>query len=232
MHSINRRSNIPQAGGIRNIVLEGEGVIQKCGEIKKEIISPNLQSCVGVTIYNPVTKTGAMVHFNHNVQPWIKKTLTTILRKVKTTNQSNENLKINLIGGSKHNIISPSISNAVINQLTGLGINQYSYDHYTWSDIQGFCCMHKTYCLSLNLENGEVSVSSNQKHSMNILHQAFYEINPRLINSIEKSKTTYQQPFYSDQVMKRTAENVELLDSDDPNLNPGKITLFDLRGKF
>ena len=71
-----------QASGKKNIVLEGEGVIQRYGN-KNFIISPNIQTCVVVTMYNRKDQTGAVIHFNHNIPKWIKKNLSTALGKVR-----------------------------------------------------------------------------------------------------------------------------------------------------
>ncbi len=46
------------------------------------LFSLNAQTCVIASLYNPATKVGAVIHFDHNIRPLIERSVRDVTRRL------------------------------------------------------------------------------------------------------------------------------------------------------
>ncbi|WP_148051296.1 hypothetical protein, partial [Pseudomonas brassicacearum] len=62
--------------------LQGEAVVARFSEAAADnyLFSLNAQTCVIASLYNPTTKAGAVIHFDHNIRALIGRSLRDVTR--------------------------------------------------------------------------------------------------------------------------------------------------------
>lgn len=131
--------------------LQGEGVIARFrpGAGDNYLYSLNAETCVVVTLYNPGTGMGAVLHVDHNIRSLIQNALDEALQRIGHTRA--DGLKATLVGGDWLSG-GADIGGPVKSLLARQGITA-SWDHWSWSS-----CLGNTYGVSLDLVDGATTV--------------------------------------------------------------------------
>ncbi|MGE8406460.1 MAG: hypothetical protein ACN6QH_05420 [Pseudomonas sp.] len=131
--------------------LQGEGVIAgfRAGASDNYLYSLNAQSCVVVTLYNPATRMGAVIHVDHNIRALLENSLDTAL--VRIGRPSADQLKATLVGGDWLSG-GADIGGPLKSILAGKGVTPV-WDHWSYSS-----CFGNNYGVALDLASGATTV--------------------------------------------------------------------------
>ncbi|WP_413793872.1 MULTISPECIES: dermonecrotic toxin domain-containing protein [unclassified Pseudomonas] len=129
--------------------LQGEAVVARFGEAVSDnyLFSLNAQTCVIASLYNPTTKVGAVIHFDHNIRALIERSLRDVTQRLGGTAQD---IRATLVGGDW--LTGADIGGRVRSAMRRQGL-QPTWDHWSYSS-----CFGNTYGLSLDLGSGLASV--------------------------------------------------------------------------
>jgi hypothetical protein len=160
VRNLGRVSDLNDAfpGGVKPVLnrgaLQGEAVVAhfRPGSPDNYLFSLNAQSCVIASLYNPTTRVGAVIHFDHNIRPLIERSVTQVLERLGGTPQ---NIRATLVGGDWLSA-GADIGGPVRRVLREQGL-QPTWDYWSYSS-----CLGNSYGVVLNLNNG---VSRVFKHS-------------------------------------------------------------------
>lgn len=132
--------------------LQGEGVIARFNPAAADnyLYSLNAQSCVVASLYNPATRQGAVIHFDHNINRLIEETLGTALTRIGVEG-SDSGIQASLVGGDWLST-GASIGNPIRAILARRGI-QAGWDHWSYSS-----CLGNIYGVRLDLADGATTV--------------------------------------------------------------------------
>lgn len=111
------------------------------------LFSLNAQSCVIASLYNPTTKVGAVIHFDHNIGTLIERSV----RDVMTRLGDAKNIRATLVGGDWLSG-GADIGGQVRSVMRRQGL-QPTWDYWSYSS-----CLGNTYGVSLDLRSGVTSV--------------------------------------------------------------------------
>lgn len=141
--------------------MQGEGVISSYNSKKDDnyLYSLNAQTCVIATLYNHDNRTGAVIHFDHNISHLIDDAVNTTISELKTN--GNGTITSTLSGGVWF-MSRDSIGDPVRNSLIKNDIKP------SWGQWSFSPCIEHNYGVVLNLENGKVDVF---EHSLELLEQ-------------------------------------------------------------
>lgn len=131
--------------------LQGEGVIARLREGGSDnyLYSLNAQSCVVVTLYNPGSRMGAVIHVDHNIRSLQRQALEGALERI--GHVRGNPLKATLVGGDWLSG-GADIGGPLRSLLAQRGIAA-SWDHWSWSS-----CLGNIYGVSLDLADGATTV--------------------------------------------------------------------------
>ncbi|WP_137215886.1 DUF6543 domain-containing protein [Pseudomonas sp. CFBP13508] len=134
--------------------MQGEAVVGRAvpGSRDNYLFSLNAQSCVIASLYNPTTRTGAVIHFDHNIRPLIQRSVSGVLERL---GYAGQDIRATLVGGDWVSM-GADIGGPVRRVLREHGL-QPTWDYWSYSS-----CLGNTYGVVLNLNNG---VSKVFKHS-------------------------------------------------------------------
>lgn len=154
--------------------LQGEAVVAKfvAGSVDNYLFSLNAQTCVIASMYNPATKVGAVIHFDHNIHSLIERTVQDVMARL---GGSAKDIRATLVGGDW--LTGADIGGAVRSALRQQGLRP-SWDYWSYSS-----CLGNNYAVSLNLNSGVSTVfktSSNQVERLYtpVLQRAGYATDP------------------------------------------------------
>lgn len=141
--------------------MQGEGVISSYNSSKNDnyLYSLNAQTCVIATLYNHDNRTGAVIHFDHNISRLIDDAINAAISKLKPN--GNGTISSTLSGGVWF-MGGENIGEPVRNSLTKNGID-HSWDQWSFSP-----CIEHNYGVVMNLENGKVDVF---EHSLELVEK-------------------------------------------------------------
>ena len=130
--------------------LQGEGVVAKFipGAETNYLFSLNAQTCVIASVYNPATKIGAIIHFDHNVTSLINRSVENVIRHL---NGPAKDIRVTLIGGEWLSL-GGDIGTAVRSVMRRKRL-QPRWDYWSYSS-----CFGNTYGAVLDLKSGITSV--------------------------------------------------------------------------
>lgn len=210
-HSLNNRRLVTDRSTLelkrknQSIVLQGERSHLKYDEESKfnTIATHGVESCIAVSLYNPKTKTGSILHIDHSVDEVTSKGL---LAEYKTISDSKKkkdsDIKVTLVGGG---LLSFSSVGYSVQKILKENNIEYTYDHYSYTDFSFPCCQ-KSYSVELNLENGEVDV-----------YKQSVEKNTEILNSLDfigDRRYRLQDRINSGMIMKPFNRDVILYNSE------------------
>ncbi len=143
------------------ICIEGEALIATYEPKSYQfILSPAIQTCLAVVLYNAQKKSGAILHFpeDEGFQTIFK----TILNQDEFKQFPNQ-IAVTLVGGVDGwlSCYQQTIGKKIQKHLANLNIENCTYNHFSYSV---FYC--ETYNVKLNLENGEVRVDNSKTTGM------------------------------------------------------------------
>ncbi|NUT80572.1 dermonecrotic toxin domain-containing protein [Pseudomonas brassicacearum] len=128
--------------------LQGEAVVAKFSEgADNYLFSLNAQTCVIASLYNPATKVGAVIHFDHNIRPLIERSVRDVTRRL---GGSAKDIRVTLVGGDW-------LTGADIGEPVRVVMRQHGLQP-TWNHWSYSSCFGNTYGVSLDLRSGVTSV--------------------------------------------------------------------------
>ncbi|WP_260958791.1 dermonecrotic toxin domain-containing protein [Pseudomonas citri] len=129
--------------------LQGEAVVARFSEAAADnyLFSLNAQTCVIASLYNPTTRVGAVIHFDHNIRTLIERSLRDVTQRLGGTPRD---IRATLVGGDW--LTGADIGGRVRSAMRRQGL-QPTWDHWSYSS-----CFGNTYGVSLDLSSGVTSV--------------------------------------------------------------------------
>ena len=130
---------------------QGEAVVARFNADLADnyLFSLNAQTCVVVSVYNPATKIGAVIHFDHNIQRLIDATVRDVLGRLGVVNAA-QPIRTVMAGGDW-------LTGADIGGPVSAVLRRHklvpSWEHWSYSS-----CLGNTYGMTLNLRTGVTSV--------------------------------------------------------------------------
>lgn len=175
-HVDNLRSAFP--GRVEPVLnrgaMQGEAVIAKfvAGSRDNYLFSLNAQTCVIASMYNPVTKVGAVIHFDHNIRALIERSVKDVMTRL---GGSAKDIRATLVGGDW--LTGADIGGSVRDVLRQQGLRP-TWDYWSYSS-----CLGNNYAVSLNLNSGvstvfKTSASQVERLYTPVLQRAGYATDP------------------------------------------------------
>ncbi|WP_238350134.1 DUF6543 domain-containing protein [Pseudomonas sp. SWRI154] len=129
--------------------MQGEAVVARFSEAITDhyLFSLNAQTCVVASMYNPITKTGAVIHFDHNIRKLIERGTKAVMSRL---GGSAKDIRVTLVGGDW--LTGADIGEPVRQVMRRQGL-QPTWDYWSYSS-----CFGNTYGVSLDLRNGVTTV--------------------------------------------------------------------------
>jgi hypothetical protein len=130
--------------------LQGEAVVARFSEAAADnyLFSLNAQTCVIASLYNPTTKVGAVIHFDHNIGSLIERSVRDVMQRL---GGSAKDIRATLVGGDWL-FSGADIGGPVRSVMRNQGLRP-TWDHWSYSS-----CLGNTYGVSLDLRSGVTSV--------------------------------------------------------------------------
>lgn len=150
-----RLNPLPERG-----VLQGEGLIARFnpGGADNYLYSLNVQSCVVACLYSAATRSGVVIHIDHNLSRLIDEALDAALGAVRQGGGGGR-ISATLVGGDWLSM-GADIGGPVRSALARRGI-QADWDHWSYSS-----CMGNIYGVHLDLAEGTTSVFTTTRSSV------------------------------------------------------------------
>jgi len=128
--------------------LQGEAVVARFSEAADNyLFSLNAQTCVIASLYNPTTRVGAVIHFDHNIRALIERSVRDVMRRL---GGSAKDVRATLVGGDW--LTGTDIGEPVRQVMRKHGLRP-TWDHWSYSS-----CLGNNYGVSLDLRTGVTSV--------------------------------------------------------------------------
>jgi hypothetical protein len=129
--------------------LQGEAVVARFSEAAADnyLFSLNAQTCVVASLYNPATRMGAVIHFDHNIRALIERSIREVKQRL---GGAARNIRATLVGGDW--LTGTDIGEPVRLMMRRQGL-QPTWDHWSYSS-----CFGNTYGVALDLRTGVTSV--------------------------------------------------------------------------
>ncbi|WP_313741688.1 hypothetical protein [Pseudomonas sp.] len=130
----------------RRGALQGEAVVGRLNSTADDnyLFTLNAQTCVAVSLYNPATRAGAVIHFDHNIKPLIEQSVSDVLARLRS--QASDRVSAVMAGGDW--LGGESIGEPVRTVLRQNGLRP-TWEHWSWSS-----CFGNTYGMTLDLRTG------------------------------------------------------------------------------
>ncbi|PSS57471.1 dermonecrotic toxin domain-containing protein [Pseudomonas sp. BBP2017] len=137
---------VPERGA-----MQGEAVVANFNANRADnyLYSLNAQTCVVVSLYNPATRAGAVIHFDHNIRRLIESTVRDVLARLGTVDAARP-IRTVMAGGDW--LTGADIGGPVSSVLRRNNLVP-SWEHWSYSS-----CWGNTYGLTLDLQTGVTSV--------------------------------------------------------------------------
>jgi hypothetical protein len=176
--------------------LQGEAVVAGFSEAATDpyLFSLNAQTCVIASLYNPTTKTGAVIHFDHNIRALIERSTRDVLSRL---GGDPKDLRVTLVGGDWLTT-SADIGGPVRTVMRAHGLHP-SWDYWSYSS-----CFGNTYGVSLDLRSGITSVFKTSQHQVqsyyaDVLARASSSSADRFLRRAQRFKNRYRsEPLMAD----------------------------------
>ncbi|MGN8345170.1 type III effector 1 [Pseudomonas sp. SMV71] len=129
--------------------LQGEAVVARFSEAVSDnyLFSLNAQTCVIASLYNPTTRVGAVIHFDHNIRPLIERSVRDVTQRL---GGAGKDIRVTLVGGDW--LTGADIGGRVRSIMRRQGLEPV-WDHWSYSS-----CFGNTYGVALDLRSGVTSV--------------------------------------------------------------------------
>jgi hypothetical protein len=174
---------------------QGEAVVAKLSAEAggNYLFSLNAQTCVIASLYNPATKFGAVIHFDHNIKKLIEAAVQDLIRRM---DGAAKDIRCTLVGGDWL-MSGADIGGAVRSVMRQKGL-QPTWDYWSYSS-----CLGNTYGVSLNLKTGVSTVFKHTRDQLagfyNPIHQAAAKgIDPLSRRAMQFQRRYRQKPLHED----------------------------------
>lgn len=149
---------------------QGEAVVAAFNGAQADnyLFTLNVQTCVAVSLYNPATRAGAVLHFDHNINAVIDRAVRAVLPRVQGASRA-EDVQAVMVGGDWW-LSGADIGGPVSTMLRRNGLRP-TWDHWSYSS-----CLGNTYGMTLDLRTGITSA-----------YKTSSELVPRLYDPILRS---------------------------------------------
>ncbi|MCW1243810.1 type III effector 1 [Pseudomonas sp. SAICEU22] len=129
--------------------MQGEAVVARFSEATADhyLFSLNAQTCVVASMYNPVTRMGSVVHFDHNIRKLIERGIKAVMSRL---GGPAKDIRVTLVGGDW--LTGADIGELVRQVMRRQGL-QPTWDYWSYSS-----CFGNTYGVSLDLRSGLTTV--------------------------------------------------------------------------
>ncbi|WP_434579645.1 type III effector 1 [Pseudomonas sp. Z1-6] len=129
--------------------MQGEAVVARFSEAITDhyLFSLNAQTCVVASMYNPITKIGAVIHFDHNIRKLIERGTKAVMSRL---GGPAKDVRVTLVGGDW--LTGADIGEPVRQVMRRQGL-QPTWDYWSYSS-----CFGNTYGVSLDLRSGLTTV--------------------------------------------------------------------------
>ncbi|MCJ8205945.1 type III effector 1 [Pseudomonas sp. RGM2987] len=129
--------------------LQGEAVVARFSEAVADnyLFSLNAQTCVIASLYNPSTRVGAVIHFDHNIRPLIERSVRDVTQRL---GGGANDIRVTLAGGDW--LTGTDIGGRVRSVMRRQGLEP-AWDHWSYSS-----CFGNSYGVVLDLRSGVTSV--------------------------------------------------------------------------
>jgi hypothetical protein len=137
--------------------LQGEALVARFSEAAADnyLFSLNAQTCVIASLYNPTTKVGAVIHFDHNIRTLIERSVGDVVQRLGGTVKD---IRATLVGGDW--LTGTDIGGRVRSAMRRKGL-QPIWDHWSYSS-----CFGNTYGVALDLRSGVTSVFKTSRNQV------------------------------------------------------------------
>lgn len=200
-HVSNLRSAFP--GRVEPVLnrgaMQGEAVVAKfiAGSKDNYLFSLNAQTCVIASIYNPQTKVGAVVHFDHNIRSLIERTVRDVMTRL---GGSAKDVRAMLVGGDW--LTGADIGGSVRSVLRQQGLRP-TWDYWSYSS-----CLGNNYAVSLNLQNGVSTVFKTSASQVERLYAPVLQRARYASDAVSKRATSFMQRVRSRPLYENASGNV------------------------
>ncbi|WP_050577314.1 dermonecrotic toxin domain-containing protein [Pseudomonas cremoricolorata] len=132
--------------------LQGEALVARLSESSDDayLFTLNAQTCVAVSLYNPATQAGAVIHLDHNIKPLIEQAVREVLVRIR--GEGSSPVRAVMAGGDW--LGGQDIGGPLRAVLRQNGVRP-SWQHWSYSS-----CLGNTYGLTLDLRSGMTRVYS------------------------------------------------------------------------
>ena len=129
--------------------MQGEAVVARFSGTAADnyLFSLNAQTCVIAALYNPTTRVGAVIHFDHNIRALIERSVRQVKQRL---GGPAKDIRATLVGGDW--LTGADIGEPVRSVMRRQGL-QPTWDHWSYSS-----CFGNTYGVALDLRSGITSV--------------------------------------------------------------------------
>ncbi|MBV4498950.1 type III effector 1 [Pseudomonas sp. SWRI12] len=151
--------------------MQGETVVARFSEAAMDnyLFSLNAQTCVVASMYNPATRMGAVIHFDHNIRKLIERGIKAVTSRL---GGPAKDVRVTLVGGDW--LTGADIGEPVRQVMRRQGF-QPTWDYWSYSS-----CFGNTYGVSLDLKTGITSVF---KTSQSLVERYYIPVLARAKNS-------------------------------------------------
>lgn len=170
--------------------MQGEAVVAafRPGSPDNYLFSLNAQSCVIASLYNPTTRMGAVIHFDHNIRPLIERSVTQVLERL---GGEPANIRATLVGGDWLSA-GADIGGPLRRVLREQGL-QPTWDYWSYSS-----CLGNSYGVVLNLNNGVSRVFKHSSRQLGGLYNPLFDgsgnVSAALLTRAETFKRRFRSP--------------------------------------
>ncbi|WP_332765050.1 type III effector 1 [Pseudomonas koreensis] len=174
--------------------MQGEAVVAKfiAGSRDNYLFSLNAQTCVIASMYNPLTKVGAVIHFDHNIRSLVERTVRNVMKRL---GGSAKDVRATLVGGDW--LTGTDIGGSIRSVLRQQGLRP-TWDYWSYSS-----CLGNNYAVSLNLQNGvstvfKTSASQVERLYTPVLQRARYANDAVSTRATSFMQRVRSRPLYED----------------------------------
>lgn len=149
---------VPERGAF-----QGEAVVARfdTNAANNYLYSLNAQTCVVLSLYNPATRAGAVIHFDHNIRSLIERSVRDVLARLGGVDVARP-IRTVMAGGDW--LSGADIGGPVGSVLRSKGLRP-SWEYWSYSS-----CLGNTYGMTLNLSTGVTSVYKTSRNLVESLY--------------------------------------------------------------
>lgn len=176
--------------------MQGEAVVAKfvAGSRDNYLFSLNAQTCVIASMYNPLTKVGAIIHFDHNIRSLVERTVKDVIARL---GGSAKEIRATLVGGDW--LTGADIGGPVRSVLRQQGLRP-TWDYWSYSS-----CLGNNYAVTLNLKNGVSTVFKTSSSQVERFYTPILQRASHATDAVSKRASNFMQRVRSKPLYENSA---------------------------